>query len=120
MPYTLVQKPYPTFGILAFPYLERRTLHYTLMAINASQFLRKSDHVIFFILCYHVHGRLRPMYKDFLHQENAATEPRIHEMVSWLHCNDVWYQFICEPKFICFKIASLRRIKETYASLKIK
>ena len=27
-----------------------RTLHYTLMAINASQFLRKSGHVIFFVL----------------------------------------------------------------------
>ena len=50
MPYTLVQKPYPTFGTCSFPYLERRTLHYTLMAINASQFLRKSDHVIFFVL----------------------------------------------------------------------
>ena len=64
MPYTLVQKPYPTFGICSFPYLERRTLHYTLMAINASQFLRKSDHVIFSFY-YHVHGRLRPTYKDF-------------------------------------------------------
>ena len=61
MPYTLVQKPYPIFGTFAFPYLERRTIHYTLMAINASQFLRKSDHVIF---SFYYHFRLRPMYKD--------------------------------------------------------
>ena len=65
MSYTLVQKPYPKFGTFAFPYLERRTLHYTLMAINASQFLRKSKHVIFSFYNYY-HGRFRPMYKDFV------------------------------------------------------
>ena len=60
--------------------------------------------------------------KIFLQQGYAETEQRIHDMVLWLFSNyiDIWYLFICDPEFICFKIASLMRIAEAYASLKIK